>query len=163
MFTLLPSCSPQGHDPRMTTRRFPAPWRTEKMPGGYVVRDANGQALAYVYCRANEAEAMQAKVLTEDEARPRRQRREAGCWPLLGRKGPCRSHGSPAGPGLREAENQTIGFRIVFHADLYCPSFLARFHDDRLNDAMKVSFVIEDQIGACEGRAAVSSYSGHEW
>jgi len=53
----------------MTTRRFPPPWRAEKMPGGYVVRDANDQALAYVYSRANEAEAMQAKVLTEDEAR----------------------------------------------------------------------------------------------
>jgi hypothetical protein len=53
----------------MTTRRLPAPWRSEKMPGGYIVRDANGQALAYVYCRANEAEAMLAKVLTEDEAR----------------------------------------------------------------------------------------------
>jgi hypothetical protein len=53
----------------MTTRRFPPPWRAEKMPGGYVVRDANGQALAYVYSRSNEAEAMQAKVLTEDEAR----------------------------------------------------------------------------------------------
>jgi hypothetical protein len=39
------------------------------MPGGYVVRDANDQALAYVYSRANEAEAMQAKVLTDDEAR----------------------------------------------------------------------------------------------
>ena len=39
------------------------------MPGGYVVRDANGQALAYVYSRANEAEALQAKILTEDEAR----------------------------------------------------------------------------------------------
>jgi hypothetical protein len=23
----------------MTTRRLPAPWRVEKMPGGYVVRD----------------------------------------------------------------------------------------------------------------------------
>jgi hypothetical protein len=23
----------------MTTRRFPAPWRAEKMPGGYVVRE----------------------------------------------------------------------------------------------------------------------------
>jgi hypothetical protein len=33
------------------------------------VRDANGQVLAYVYSRANEAEAMHAKVLTEDEAR----------------------------------------------------------------------------------------------
>ena len=39
------------------------------MPGGYVVRDANGRALTYIYCRANEAEAIQAKVLTEDEAR----------------------------------------------------------------------------------------------
>jgi hypothetical protein len=39
------------------------------MPGGYVVRDANGQALAYLYSRDNEAEARQAKVLTNDEAR----------------------------------------------------------------------------------------------
>src|ERR1700730_841607 len=51
------------------TRRFPAPWRADKMPGGYVVRDANGQALVYVYSRESEAEAMQAKVLTADEAR----------------------------------------------------------------------------------------------
>jgi hypothetical protein len=34
-----------------------------------VVRDANNQALAFVYSRATEAEAMQAKALTEDEAR----------------------------------------------------------------------------------------------
>jgi hypothetical protein len=53
----------------MTTRRFPAPWRADKMPGGYVVRDANGQALVYVYSRASEAEALRAKVLTADEAR----------------------------------------------------------------------------------------------
>jgi hypothetical protein len=52
----------------MNTRRFPAPWHAEKIPGGYVVRDANEQALAYVYGRPNEAEAMQAKALTEDEA-----------------------------------------------------------------------------------------------
>ena len=32
-------------------------------------RDANGQSLAYVYSRPNEAEALQAKVLTEDEVR----------------------------------------------------------------------------------------------
>jgi hypothetical protein len=50
-------------------RSFPPPWRAKKMPGGYVVRDANDQALAYIYSRANEAEAMQAKVLTGDEAR----------------------------------------------------------------------------------------------
>jgi hypothetical protein len=33
------------------------------------VRDANGQAIAYVYSRATETEALQAKVLTKDEAR----------------------------------------------------------------------------------------------
>jgi hypothetical protein len=62
----------------MTTRRFPAPWRADKTPGGYVVRDANGRR---VYARDSEAEAMQAKVLTADEARrsrrQRRQRRQA--------------------------------------------------------------------------------------
>jgi hypothetical protein len=56
-------------------------------PGGYVVRDANGQALAYIYSRDNEAEARLAKMLTKDEARriavgiarlPVRQRR--GAW-----------------------------------------------------------------------------------
>jgi hypothetical protein len=53
----------------MTTRRFPAPCRADKMPAGYVVRDANGQALADIYSRESETEAMQAKVLTKDEAR----------------------------------------------------------------------------------------------
>jgi hypothetical protein len=38
------------------------------MPHPWARPDASGQALAYVYCRANEAEAMQAKVLTEHEA-----------------------------------------------------------------------------------------------
>jgi hypothetical protein len=51
------------------TRRFPPPWRADKIAGGYVVRDANGQALAYIYSRDNEPEARQAKVLTKDEAR----------------------------------------------------------------------------------------------
>jgi hypothetical protein len=53
----------------MTGRRFPPPWRADRIPGGYVVRDANGQALVYLYSRDSEAEAMQAKVLTQDEAR----------------------------------------------------------------------------------------------
>jgi hypothetical protein len=50
-------------------RHFPPPWHADPMPGGYVVRDANGQALAYVYSREIDAEARQAKVLTNDEAR----------------------------------------------------------------------------------------------
>jgi hypothetical protein len=32
-------------------RHLPPPWKAEKIVGGYVVRDANGQALAYVYSR----------------------------------------------------------------------------------------------------------------
>jgi hypothetical protein len=51
------------------SRSFPAPGHADPMPGGYVVRDVNGQALAYLYSRDNEAEARQAKVLTKDEAR----------------------------------------------------------------------------------------------
>ena len=43
----------------MNTRRFPPPWRADKIPGGYVVRDANGQALVYLYSRDSEAEARQ--------------------------------------------------------------------------------------------------------
>jgi hypothetical protein len=50
-------------------RRFPSPWHADPMPGCYIVRDANGQALAYIYSGDNEAEARQAKVLSKDEAR----------------------------------------------------------------------------------------------
>jgi hypothetical protein len=65
----IPRPAASASSPRMTSRRFPAPWRADKIAGGYVVRDANGQALAYVYSRDNEDEARQAKVLTKDEAR----------------------------------------------------------------------------------------------
>ena len=50
-------------------RRFRTPWTAERIPGGYVVKDANGQALAYVYARETKADADTAKVLTMDEAR----------------------------------------------------------------------------------------------
>ena len=53
----------------ITDRRFPPPWSVEKIPAGLVVRDANGQSLAYVYYRENDSDAHMAKVLTEDEAR----------------------------------------------------------------------------------------------
>jgi len=51
------------------SRRFPAPWREEKFSGGYIVRDGNGQALAYLYARSTESDATAAKQLTMDEAR----------------------------------------------------------------------------------------------
>jgi hypothetical protein len=55
--------------PEERSRRFPAPWRADKTPGGYAIRDAAGQAVAWVYSRPTLAEAMQAKVLTPGEAR----------------------------------------------------------------------------------------------
>jgi hypothetical protein len=69
---------PKGGGLRVTKRRSarakqlsdtPENKRVEKIPGGYVVRDANGQALVYLYCGATETEALQANVLTEDQAR----------------------------------------------------------------------------------------------
>jgi hypothetical protein len=53
----------------MTSRRFPAPWQVEQIPGGYKVLDASGQTLAYVYARERKADADIAHVLTTDEAR----------------------------------------------------------------------------------------------
>jgi hypothetical protein len=51
-------------------RRFKPPWTAERIPGGYVVKDATtSQALAYVYARDTRADADIAKVLTMDEAR----------------------------------------------------------------------------------------------
>jgi hypothetical protein len=53
----------------MTTRRFPPPLTVEQIPGGYKVKDANGQSLAYVFGRETRADADIAHVLTMDEAR----------------------------------------------------------------------------------------------
>jgi hypothetical protein len=38
-------------------RRFPPPWTVEEIHGGLVVRDANGQSLAYVYGHADPRDA----------------------------------------------------------------------------------------------------------
>ena len=53
----------------MTQRRFPPPWRIERLPGGFKVVDAHGQSLAYFYARENDHDANTAGVLTIDEAR----------------------------------------------------------------------------------------------
>ena len=50
-------------------RRFKPPWVAERIPGGYVVKDATGQALAYIYGRETRADADTAKVFTMDQAR----------------------------------------------------------------------------------------------
>jgi hypothetical protein len=50
-------------------RRFPPPWSVELQPNYYVVRDANGQQIAYVYYSNEPDRRTAAKLLTKDEAR----------------------------------------------------------------------------------------------
>jgi len=51
-------------------RRFPPPWIAEETDACFIVRDANGQALAYVYFEEEPGRRAAAKLLTRDEARP---------------------------------------------------------------------------------------------
>ena len=58
----------------MTQRRFPPPWSVEDVRAkvqhrAFVVKDANGQALAYVYFEHEPARRSVAKLLTKDDAR----------------------------------------------------------------------------------------------
>jgi len=46
----------------MTQRRFPPPWTVTETEGAFVVRDADGQSLAYLYWREPKAAADIAKV-----------------------------------------------------------------------------------------------------
>jgi hypothetical protein len=55
--------------PEQSTRRFSPPWTVEQIAGGYKVKDAHGQSLAYVYGRETRADADTAGVLTLNEAR----------------------------------------------------------------------------------------------
>jgi hypothetical protein len=52
-----------------STRRFPAPWSAELTPNCFIVRDANGQQLAYVYYESEPGRRSAAKLLSKDEAR----------------------------------------------------------------------------------------------
>ena len=53
----------------MTARRFPPPWFVEEESACFVVRDHNGQALAYVYFEDEPGRRSAAKLLERDEAR----------------------------------------------------------------------------------------------
>jgi endo-1,4-beta-D-glucanase Y len=51
-------------------RRFPSPWDIEEHNKScYIVRDNNGQPLAYVYYEEEPGRRAAAKLLTRDEAR----------------------------------------------------------------------------------------------
>ena len=48
-------------------RRFPAPWSAEVQPNYYVVRDADGQQIAYVYYEEEPGRRSAAKLLSKHE------------------------------------------------------------------------------------------------
>jgi hypothetical protein len=50
-------------------RRFPTPWTAEETDASFIVRDANGQGLAYVYFEGETEHRSAAHLLTRDEAR----------------------------------------------------------------------------------------------
>ena len=50
-------------------RRFPPPWTVEETAEFFTVRDATGQALAYVYFEDEPGRRSAAKLLSKDEAR----------------------------------------------------------------------------------------------
>jgi hypothetical protein len=53
----------------MPARRFPPPWTVEEKDACFIVRDKNGQALAYVYYENEPGRRTAANLLTKDEAR----------------------------------------------------------------------------------------------
>jgi len=53
----------------MTARRFPPPWSVEEQDACFVVRDHDGQQLAYVYFEDEPGRRSAAKLLTRDGAR----------------------------------------------------------------------------------------------
>jgi hypothetical protein len=53
----------------MPGRRFPAPWSVEEHSSHFIVRDHNGQGLAYIYYESELRPALSRKPLTKDEAR----------------------------------------------------------------------------------------------
>jgi hypothetical protein len=50
-------------------RRFPPPWTVEETDSCFIVSDASGQALAYVYFEDEPGRRSAAHLLTRDESR----------------------------------------------------------------------------------------------
>jgi hypothetical protein len=56
----------------MPGHRFPAPWSSEEHAAHFVVRDNNGQAIAYVYYENKAGRRSAAKLLTKRRGAPDR-------------------------------------------------------------------------------------------
>jgi hypothetical protein len=50
-------------------RRFPPPWSIDEHPESFIVKDATGQPLAYMYFEDEPQRQMSMKRLSRDEAR----------------------------------------------------------------------------------------------
>lgn len=50
-------------------RRFPPQWSVEERPACFIINDAGGQAIAYVYYEEEPGRRTAAKLMTQDEAR----------------------------------------------------------------------------------------------
>jgi hypothetical protein len=50
-------------------RHFPPPWSVEELDSCFVVKDLNGQALAYMYFEKEQHRRRRRELLTRDEAR----------------------------------------------------------------------------------------------
>jgi hypothetical protein len=71
-----PGCRPfvafgviQDGDRRPSFSAKMKPWSAEVTPNCFIVRDANGQALTYVYYESEPGRRSAAKLLSKDEAR----------------------------------------------------------------------------------------------
>ena len=53
----------------MPERSFPPPWSIEELDSCFVVKDANGQALAYMYFEKEPRRRFRRELLTRDEAK----------------------------------------------------------------------------------------------
>ena len=53
----------------MPTRHFSPPWKADHNGSCFIVRDANGRALSYVYYENEPGRRAAANLLTRDEAR----------------------------------------------------------------------------------------------
>jgi hypothetical protein len=53
----------------MPERRFKPPWEIDDNGACFIIRDANGQALSYVYYENEPGRRAAANLLTRDEAR----------------------------------------------------------------------------------------------
>ena len=52
----------------MADRRFPPPWSVEERPACFIVKDANGFDVAFVYYEEEPGRRTAAKLMTKDEA-----------------------------------------------------------------------------------------------